>query len=270
MIQADVDETADAILRSGFGDRRIKMAFVVGHPGCRPFVAEAGGVIVGTGVTTVSGPVAWIGTIWVDPAWRRRGLGTALTAATIEAADAAGCQALVLVATEAGQPLYERLGFEVQARYRILEASGLPSGPPDPRVRPFRLSDLTSIAALDATATGEDRAHLLRALAAPETTRCVERDDGTLGGFVIRAPWGGGATIAPNIYDAVALLDARRLAAGPDKRVRAGLLESNVEGLERLQAAGWNASWEAPRMIRGAMPAWEPNAIWGQFDHALG
>ena len=66
------------------------------------------------------------------------------------------------------------------------------------------------------------------------------------------------------------ILQARRLASGPDKRVRAGLLDANTEGLESLRAAGWSEAWTAPRMIRGEMPAWQPNAIWGQFDHAVG
>jgi GNAT superfamily N-acetyltransferase len=270
MTAADVDETADTILRSGWGDRRIKMAWVVGHAACRPFVAEAAGAIVGTGVTTVNGSVGWIGTIWVEPAWRGRGLGRALTATTIEAAEAAGCRTLVLVATEAGRPLYERFGFRVQTTYRIVEAPGLDAGSRDPRVRPFRDADLRAMTSLDAAATGEDRAHLLADFAAPGTTRVVERGDGSLGGFVIRAPWGGGATIAPDIEDAMAILQARRLASSPDRRVRAGLLEANTAGLERLLADGWVDAWQAPRMIRGEMPAWQPTAIWGQFDHAVG
>jgi hypothetical protein len=96
------------------------------------------------------------------------------------------------------------------------------------------------------------------------------RADGSLGGFVVRAPWGGGATIAPDADDALAILHARRLAAGPDKRVRAGLIDSNRVGLERLLAAGWVDAWQAPRMVRGRMPQWQPAAIWGQFDHAIG
>jgi predicted N-acetyltransferase YhbS len=270
MTAADVDETADAVLRSGWGDRRIKMAWVVGHAACRPFVAVADGAIVGTGVTTVSGSVGWIGTIWVEPAWRGRGLGKALTQATIEAAETAGCRALVLVATTAGQPLYEAFGFHVQTTYRIVEAPGLGAGARDPRLRAFRETDLPAMAALDAAATGEDRAHLLSVFASPGTTLCVEHADGSLGGFVIRAPWGGGATIAPDVDDALAILHARRLASSPDRRVRAGLLEANEAGLRRLASDGWVEAWHAPRMIRGDMPAWRPDAIWGQFDHALG
>jgi predicted N-acetyltransferase YhbS len=281
MTSADVERTAEAMLREGWGDRRIKMEFVARHPQCAPFVAEADGAIVGSGVATFNGPVAWIGTIWVDAAWRRRGLGRALTIATMDAAEAAGCQALVLVASRVGQPLYEGLGFEVQSWYRIREAPGLarrpaagnaagPAAPATSRARPFRPDDIGTMAALDAAATGEDRRHLLAAFATPGTTICLERPDGSLGGFAVRAPWGGGATIAPDHDDAMAILEARRLRAGPDKRVRAGLLSDNQPGLERLAAAGWVDAWEAPRMIRGVMPAWNPGAIWGQFDHAVG
>lgn len=270
MTPADADAAADAIQRADWGGRHVKMAFVARHPACRPFVADADGAIVGTGVTTINGPVAWIGTIWVDPAWRGQGLGTALTQATIDAAEAAGCRALVLVATEAGRPLYERFGFAVQAEYRILEAAGLDPGSAEKRVRPYQPSDLPAMTAIDVAATGEDRAHLLEAFAAPDTTRCLDRADGRLGGFVLRAPWGGGATVAPDPDDAMAILRARRLAAGPDKRIRAGLLDSNTDGVERLLADGWSDVWGAPRMLRGEMPPWQPNAIWGQFDHAIG
>lgn len=270
MSPEDVEPVSDAILRSGWGDRRIKFDWVVRHSGCRAFVADADGMLVGTGVTTINGPVGWIGTIWVHPDWRGRGLGKALTEATIAAAEERGCGALLLVATEAGQPLYERLGFETQTRYRIMEAPGSGPGSANGAVRPFRAEDLPTMAALDAAATGEDRAHVIASFADPATTRCLDRPDGSLGGFVIRAPWGGGATIAPDPTDGLAIAAARRAAAPPDKRVRVGLIESNVEGLARLRETGWTSSWGAPRMVRGAMPPWDPNAIWGQFDHAMG
>ena len=277
MTLADVDRTADAMRREGWGDRRVKLRFVADHAQCAPLIAEADGSVVGTGVGTFNGPVGWIGTIWVDPDWRRRGLGRALTLATMEAGEATGCRAFVLVATRVGQLLYEGLGFEVQSWYRIKEAPGLgPAASPcltadtARRSRPFRPSDLPAMAALDQAATGEDRRHLLAAFAAPATAVCVERVDGSLGGFAVRAPWGGGATIAPDPDDAMAVLTARRLVAGPDGRVRAGLLADNDAGLERLAAAGWTDVWQAPRMIRGPMPDWNPSAIWGQFDHAVG
>ena len=150
----------------------------------------------------------------------------------------------MLVATEAGRPLYERLGFEVQTWYRILQIDGLDGAAADPRVRPFRAEDLGAMAALDAAATGEDRTHLLRAFAAPDTTRVLARDDGSLGGFVVRAPWGGGATIAPRIEDAEAILHARRIASwrrGPGagrapRRERGGPRAPGRARLDRIVA----------------------------------
>jgi len=270
MTPADVGPATEALLRDDWGDRRIHLGFAAAHPECRAFVADADGAIVGTGIATLNGAVGWIGTIWVDPAWRRHGLGMGLTQATIDAAEGAGCRTLVLVATEAGQRMYEPMGFVVQTTYRILEAPGLASAPADPRVRAFRVSDLAAMAALDLDATGEDRGHLLAAFAKPDTTLCLDRPDGTLGGFVIRAPWGGGATIAPALDDALAILRARRLAAGPEKRVRAGLLATNDAGLELLARDGWVEAWHAPRLVRGDPLHWHPDAIWGQFNHAIG
>jgi predicted N-acetyltransferase YhbS len=269
MTPADVDATADAYLRDHWGDRRVNLAFVAAHPAMRPFVADADGEVVGTGVLCINGPVGWIGTVWVEPSWRRRGIARALTRATMDAADEAGCRTLVLVATKEGRPLYEQLGFEVETWYLIHQAWGL-ARPPVTGVRPFAPADLNAMCALDAAATGEDRGHLIRAFATPDAARIHERPDGSLAGFVVRAPWGGGATIAPRIEDAVAILEARRVAVGTDGKVSAGLLADNIAGIERLTADGWTEAWRAPRLIRGDALDWEPTAIWGQFNFAIG
>ena len=76
MTAADVDPVAAAFLRNDWGDRRLNLEFVTSHPETHPIVAEADGAVVGTGVLSVHGPVGWIGTIFVEPAWRRRGVGT--------------------------------------------------------------------------------------------------------------------------------------------------------------------------------------------------
>ncbi len=123
---------------------------------------------------------------------------------------------------------------------------------------------------LSTAATGEDRMHLLAALASPETAMSLARDDGTLGGFVVRAPWGGASTIAPRLDAAEAILRARRVGRGPEQRVRAGLLAENEAGMERLLTTGWTESWRAPRLIRGDPLHWQPEAIWGQFNFGLG
>lgn len=270
MRPADLEPATQAILRDDWGDRRAWFEFTLSQDTCHPIVAELDDRIVGTGVGVRSGRAGWIGTIWVAAELRGHGLGRALTDAVISSLHDGGVRTLLLVSTEAGRPLYERMGFEVQTWYQILEAPGTTGLPRDPHVRPFEAADLAAMTRLDREATGEDRASILRRFASPTTTRVVTADDGGLGGFVIRAPWGGGATIAPEVGDAMRILDARRAAAGPPGRVRVGLLRENEAGLARLAAEGLQPIWSAPRMIRGEPLAWHPDWIWGQFNHAIG
>lgn len=276
MLPADVDAATEMILGHGWGVRRDWLAYAAGSAACMPFVAEEDGRTVASGVGTANGPVGWIGSIFVAPEQRGHGLGRAITQAIIDALDAAGCRTLCLVATSEGRRLYERMGFEVQTRYRILEAPGLPTdtspadGADRSNVRPFKAADLDAMFALDAEATGEDRRHALLAFANPASTKVLAGADGMVLGYVCRPPWGGGATIARNADDALAIATARRRTAGPDGKVRVGILRENEAGHDRLIAEGWTPSWSAPRMIRGEMPAWHPDWIWGQFNHAMG
>jgi len=274
MTADDLEPTAAAILADEWGDRRSWFAFALASPACRVVVADVDGEVVGTGVATVNGPVAWLGTIWVAPAYRRRGLGRALTEAVAEAAEAAGSRTLVLVATDRGRPLYEGLGFEVQTWYRTFEAQGTAGERPEGRditpLRAFAAADLPAMLSLDRAATGEDRAVVLTALAGPVGTRVLPAQDAGVAGFVARAPWGGGATVAPRIDDAMTILDARRRASPPDKRVRCGILLENGAGADALEHAGWHEAWRAPRLIRGAPMTWRPEHLWGQFNHAMG
>jgi GNAT superfamily N-acetyltransferase len=272
----DLEPAVAAILADGWGDRRAWFAFALDMLACHVFVAEdSSGDIVGTGVVTTNGPAAWIGTIWVERSHRRRGLGRALTQATIDVAEAAGCRTLILVATDRGRPLYEGLGFEVQTWYRTMEAPGLAGDtgrqdPPDARIRQFRRDDLAPMSELDRSATGEDRSQLLAALATPDGSRVLVGDADAPRGFVIRAPWGGGATIATTPDDAIAILRARRLDYPADRRIRCGILLENELGAAMLEADGWSEAWRAPRLARGSPLDWHPERIWGQFNHALG
>ena len=279
MTPADVAEATELIVRGDWGDRRTWFEFVTTQAECRPIVAEADGRIVGTGCGTINGSVGWVGTIFVEGERRGEGLGRALTAAACEELEAAGCRTLLLVSTGEGLRLYRSMGFETQTTYRILEAPGLPADPGeaarsgahrDRVVRPFEPGDLPAMAALDRLGTGEDRAHVLRRFADAGSAKVLAGSDGTVTGFVVRAPWGGGATIAATSDDAIAILTARRLASGPAGRVRVGLVEDNVEGLRRLAAEGLKPIWKAPRMLRGEPLDWRPAWIWGQFNHAMG
>lgn len=76
----------------------------------------------------VTGPDATVLLVNTDPAWRRRGVGRAMTAAALQAAAAAGAASACLSAREAGASIYRSLGFETAGRATQLAR---PAPPPD-------------------------------------------------------------------------------------------------------------------------------------------
>jgi GNAT superfamily N-acetyltransferase len=272
MMAADVEPGAEMIRRGDWGERRDWFEFAVGAPHCDALVATVGDEVVGTGVGTRHGPVGWVGTIFVSSEHRRQGIGQALSAAVCERLEAAGCRSLVLVATDLGRPVYERLGFEETAWYRIFERHGTDrsTGTGDPLVRPFATEDLPAAIELDRAATGEDRRLTLTVAGEEPGGLAVVSPSGELRGFALRAPWGGVATIAPEADDAMRLLHERLRAAGPGHLLRTGLVETNHDGRARLEADGWRDARRVVRMGRGEPVRWSPRSIWGQWGMAVG
>jgi ribosomal protein S18 acetylase RimI-like enzyme len=270
MSAGDVGQAADMMLRGDWGDRSVFLHWAVGHPSCHPLVALDGGRVLGTGIATAYGSVGWVGTIFVDEESRGRGLGRALTRAVIGDLQARGCRTLQLIATERGRRLYEREGFTVHTEHRRFERAGTANGDPIERVRPYSPEMLPSILALDREANGADREPVLRALVAPETAQAAVAPDGSVGGFLLRGPWGGASLVARDPEDAIRLLEWRRRRVGPDVVVATGLPGLNTAGRDRLLAAGWVEAPGGTRMIRGAPLDWRPGSVWGQLNGALG
>lgn len=60
----------------------------------------------------------YIWSVWVDPAFRGRGIGEALVRACMAHLQGLGCTTVVLNASDAGVPLYSRLGFAMATEMR--------------------------------------------------------------------------------------------------------------------------------------------------------
>ena len=125
------------------------------------------GAIAGTAGATIfpgSPPTGWVHGIVVRPEYQRTGLGARLTEAAIEWLQARSVGAVQLLATDAGRPVYERLGFTAGERYGSF---AWPTASPDPAAtnEPMRPSHLRAVLALDREATGEDRSGFIMSLA---------------------------------------------------------------------------------------------------------
>ncbi|MEY9840519.1 GNAT family N-acetyltransferase [Streptacidiphilus sp. EB103A] len=64
-----------------------------------------------TGPTYPQGRWGRIFTVVTDPAWRRQGLGRAVTAALAQSMTEEGCSSIELRATDEGAALYRQMGF---------------------------------------------------------------------------------------------------------------------------------------------------------------
>src|SRR4051794_27734167 len=216
MSTQDAVEAADLLRRGDFGERLDFFEWALAQPMISPLVAEQDGRIVATGVASAHGWAGWVGVIFVAPERRGTGLGRLITRAVIEDLEGRGCATQILIASPMGRPIYEREGFTVLDRQIRFSIDGLPQddGPPDAGIRTYDPRDLASIVELDRYATGEDRRMVIDALVTPASTLVVVGEDDGVRGYLARAPWRGGALIAPDPADALRLLELRRRSTG--------------------------------------------------------
>jgi GNAT superfamily N-acetyltransferase len=200
-------------------------------------VAVAAGVAFGS--------AGWIGGVGVVPEARRQGLGTRVTEALMSELRRLGCETMLLLASELGYPVYERIGFVPEGDYVVGHRSGEP--PPAPQLAP---GDLQRAAALDRWATGSDRSSLLR----HAVTGIVEED-----AFCLVTPWRDRPAVARDPEAGVRLLDELRPA-------RVTVPVANEAAVRWLQRSRYTLDMRTPRMRLGPPVPWRPEAIFGAIS----
>lgn len=126
-------------------------------PFCHPLKVMAGEQVAGIGTWIKHQKVAWLAHIIVHPNHRSQGLGTAITKKLVEEASK-HCSTIYLVATELGERIYARAGFEQEAEYlffKDLKADPKPQA--DYHIVPYQAAFKEQLAQIDRAACGEDR-----------------------------------------------------------------------------------------------------------------
>lgn len=101
----------------------------------RGWVAEAGGVVIASGGLVIQrlppsprnmdGRHGYIMNIYTEPAWRRKGVATAILTTILDYLRSLGVPVATLHATQDGRPVYERFGFEQTNEMRLIMNSPL-------------------------------------------------------------------------------------------------------------------------------------------------
>ncbi len=273
MTGADVGASVALALAQGWRNRQAFYELALRTPACQPLVGVVAGAVVATGLATVNGPVGWLGGVIVDATQRGRGYGRAMTEELCRRLRDAGCGTLSLVATDAGRPLYERLGFRVATHYHEMDGDHLermPDPPAGAKLRPLEPDDLLRVFELDRLATAEDRHAILGQLAAAGGWVLEGEGDAGLRGFLLPSDRAFAAIVAPGFEDGLCLLDLHRHLTPPEIRARAGIPDAHSAAWHELTARGWHDHWLAPRMLLGPDVAWRPEWIWGLVNSAVG
>ena len=265
--ETDLDGVLVANAAVGWNQRRGLVDFYRRRDDSTVLVADVDGHIAGCGGATVfpgMPPTGWVHGIVVRPERRRTGLGTRLTEAAIAWLHGRSVGTVLLLATEAGRPIYDRLGFTAGERY-----GSFPWPIADPagaETRQMTGSDLPEVRALDHRATGEDRAGFIESLAA---SGWVATRAGAVVGFHLTWPWGGGPIVADDPATGCALIGlARQFLPATSRGL--GLPITNDAAMKHLAAHGITADRYLTRMWLGLPPPWNPEMIFGVFNFGVG
>lgn len=175
------------------------------------FVAQENGTVIGTGLCWKFGNAhSSLGSIIVSPERQGKGVGRELMNLVLEEL---GERSILLSATPAGQPLYEKLGFVPTGTIVQHQGTMQPTAPialaAGERIRPVAAGDLQALAALATRALGMPRDEVMAKLLNVAEGVLIERNGEAVGFSTIRRFGRGhviGPVVAPDTERAKALI----------------------------------------------------------------
>ena len=223
-----------------------------------PVIAEKAGKIVGVGVGIHTGRTGWLGSIIVHEEERSRGMGGEITKYLIDMLGDMNCTSLLLIATDLGEPMYQKFGFETTDLYRFFKIDKTVQAPVQDCIRKISPKDFKMLWQLDRHATAEDRKDLLYDFT---TNGYLYLKGESLGFFLPQFDQG---LIVANDADAGLSLLQLKLSMGMKGIV---IPDDNNAALEFLSQLGYTSYATAPRMLLGEPVRWKPEFI---FSRAAG
>jgi GNAT superfamily N-acetyltransferase len=271
---ADLDH-ADAIQNAAYGGGsrkdRLKLYLSLQPDGwlLATLDGEPAGIAGGTNYRTVG----HIGLVAVDPAKQRRGVAQALMEHLLDWFDQQHCPIIQLDASDAGAPLYRKLGFvEDEKTLGFTQDDCMLRPAQSVRVVPLIASDIPALAAFDSPIFGGERAVVFAAALAEAPERAfVARDTaGQISGYLFAQQLLLGPWAARTPADAEALL-AAALTLPFGGAIRTLTPGSNADAAQLLMRYGFSPQRLLHRMRRGgAAAAGRRSQLYGQASLAIG
>lgn len=129
------------------------------HTGfCYPVKVCIDKKIIGIGTAIVHNKTAWLAHIIVHTDHRNQGIGKDITQTLVDTSFSKGCETIYLLATDLGESVYRKIGFETETEYMIFtcESSG-GNFESDENIVEIKSDFNKQILDLDRQVSGEDR-----------------------------------------------------------------------------------------------------------------
>lgn len=249
-------ESIRSLQPTGWDDITNSFRFYCSHSFCYPVVALAHDQIVGVATGILNIKAGWLAHIIVSENHRGQGIGSHLTQHIIDYLHQHGCETLLLIATELGEPVYRKCGFELVTEYQFYRGNQIQINSVSSNVRNLLPADHGQMFELDQAITGEQRRHMLDNFLA---TGWVYEIDTTIKGYFL--PDFGEGTIIAGDEDAGLELLKLKLSLKPCKAV---VPAENHKAIQLLESAGFEKFNRAKRMIFGKAIQWKPELIFSR------
>jgi len=261
LTHADVNQITD-LLPPGWDTALPSISFYTTSDFCFPMKLTRENKVIGTGTAIIHNDVAWLAHIIVHPDHRNQGIGQMITKALIEIANMKCCTTIYLLATELGEPVYSKLGFEPETEYLLFKgevqtdiyliSKHIAACTPD-----FK----KQISLLDRQVSGEDRMfhlepHLVSGFVYLEENKVI--------GYYLPG-LGDGLIIASTITAGQELMRMRLMT-----KDFAVFPIDNVFATEFVQHAHFKEIRRQKRMRLGMKRQWEPSMIYNRIGGNLG
>ena len=229
---------------------------------CFPIKVIVGEKIAGIGTAIIHNDVAWLAHIIVHPENRNQGIGKFITQFLVHEAGAKNCNTIYLIATDLGEPVYKKTGFETETEYLFFkDIKPIESWRTSKEIAPFNNDFKTQVVGLDKQVSGEDRLlhleHYLEGAFVYQQNKIVE-------GFYLPA-FGEGLIIANTTTAGEELMKLRFMA-----KDNAAFPIDNISATAFMHQNNFKEFRRAKRMRLGAKRAWQPECLYNRIGGNLG
>jgi len=264
MLPAEIDQVKDFPPEEWNFDFPEFLSFYYGQSYFYPLVAVLHKKLVGVGYGIVNGIIGWPGNIIVLSEFRRQGIGATLTKTLSELLTEMGCSTQLLIATESGKRVYEKLGFRISSYYSFFKGNHIPTASESRHIRRIQAGDLPRILELDREISGEERSHLIERW---HSTGWLHRTPSSpkVNGFYL-PDFGGGPIIARDNKAGVELLHFKHARL----KTTAVIPIENISAKDFLKTRGFTEYAKAPRMVLGTETSWKPALIFSRAEGYCG